>query len=155
MGFLMKFIILILLFCKIVFASNYLFLVEEYNKELELEAKIISKIASNSLHKDVKIFIPQLEDKEKKIYSKIVALANNCDESNFVFVKRANLKKECNLTNKIFFTNDYKKLLKEDKYIGAFFWSKSRPNIVFVKNRLEKNKVTLPNDFNQYIEDFK
>ena len=35
-----------------------------------------------------------------------------------------------------------------------FFECKGRPNIVFIKSRLEKKGIELPNSYNQYIENF-
>lgn len=58
----------------------------------------------------------------------------------------------CDNTKRLFFTNNYRKLLSDDKYYGALFWNKSRPNIVFIKNRLDKKAIVLPSTFNQFIE---
>ena len=56
--------------------------------------------------------------------------------------------------NQIFFTNNYEKLLKDNRYLGAFFWNKSRPNITFIKARLEKQKIELSKDYDKFVEDF-
>ena len=56
-------------------------------------------------------------------------------------------------TNKLFITNDYKKLLKDNKYAGAFFWNNSRPNITFIKNRLENQNINLSTDYEKFVED--
>lgn len=148
----MKAIILILTLSSFIFASSdYLFLVKKYNKDIELEAQIISEISTNIItNEEVKLFIPNITDDEKEIYSKLFQLANECD-ANFIFKKR-----DYNFIcekNQIYFTNNYNKLISDAKYIGAFFWSKSRPNIVLIRERLKQKKVKLSEEYERYIED--
>ncbi|QDF28268.1 hypothetical protein [Halarcobacter anaerophilus] len=137
-------------------ARNYTYLIDEYDKVIDLEAKIISKIAKDIVKdKKVKLYIPHLKRLDEKVYSSKVDLVHNCEEANFIFIKyKVNLKKCEGEKNKIFFTNNYKKLLKNRKFLGAFFWSKSRPNIVLIKKRLNKKRIKLPKEYNQFIEDY-
>ncbi len=137
-------------------SENYTFLLKEYNKEIELEAKIISNIAKNLIPKKDKlsIFIPEITDLEKSIYSEPFYIVNNCNDADFIYLRNNSDLESCNIHNKIYFTNNYDSLLKNDKFIGAFFWSKSRPNIVFVKNRLNKNNIKLPEIYEKFIEEF-
>jgi len=148
----MKILSLVFLIVSFSYAQSYTFLLNKYDKELELESKIIEKIASSSLSKDIVLFIPKITEAEKKIYSKIFTIGRTCEESNFVFVKK-NSTDESLCKNKLYFTNNYKKLLSNNKFFGAFFWSKSRPNIVFIKSRLAKNNISLPNSYYQFVED--
>lgn len=134
--------------------AQYLFLVDSYDKEIELEAKIIAKIAQASLNEEIKLYIPDISDQEKQIYEQFFTLAKDCEEANFIFNKRTTLS-PCENSKKLCFTNNYRKLLSDKKYYGAFFWSKSRPNIVFVKERLAKNSVRLSPEYAQFIEELK
>lgn len=136
--------------------NQYTFLVNKYDKEIELEAKIVSKIALTSLNKEQPLlYIPQISQSEKEIYSQFFKLSSSCDDANFVFVKKSkDIFKECQKYDKLFFTNNYQKLLLDSRYFGAFFWNKSRPNIVFIKERLEYQSIKLPNEYEQFIEDF-
>lgn len=148
------FIILLTLF-SFSYSETYTFLVNKYDKEIELEAKIIAKIATSSVNQKIKLYIPEITEVEKKIYSDYFMLSSTCENSNFVFVKKSiENKKLCKGTNKLFFTNNYQKLLTDKKYYGAFFWNKSRPNIVFIKDRLQQKKIVLPKSYEQFIEDF-
>lgn len=151
----MRVFILLFTFLSVSFAENYTFLVQPYSKEVELEAKIIAEIATSSLHEEIKLFIPNISEMEKKVYSKYFTLSPQCETSNFVFVnKTVENGALCDNTKRLFFTNNYRKLLSDDKYFGALFWNKSRPNIVFSKMRLEKRAIVLPSTFNQFIEGF-
>jgi len=149
--------VLILLFTLLSFLSseNYTFLVQPYSKEAELEAKIIAEIATASLHGKIKLFIPHMSEMEEKVYSKYFTLSSKCETSNFVFVNKAVEKESlCDNTNRLFFTNNYRKLLSDEKYFGALFWNKSRPNIVFIQKRLEIKAIELPKTFDQFVENF-
>ena len=152
--------ILFLIFCFINLlnaSENYTFLVKEYNKEIELEAKIISNIVQNLKfgHEKVSLYIPEISETEKNIYSSFFNIASSCNDADFVFVKNEKTSNQpCSGNKKIFFTNNYDLLLKNEQFIGAFFWSKSRPNIVFVKNRLTKRNIILPEIYDKFIEEF-
>jgi len=57
-------------------------------------------------------------------------------------------------TEKILFAGSYKVLKNyKNKAIGGFFWQKGRPNILFLKQNLEKEGVTLPLKLNKYIKE--
>ncbi|MFA9373263.1 MAG: hypothetical protein ACERKK_03795 [Poseidonibacter sp.] len=151
----MKILILILSFLSFAYSEQYTFLVNKYDKEIELEAKIISNIANASVKNEIKLFIPKITDTEKKIYSKFFTLSSTCEDSNFIYIKRpVEIDTLCQSQDKIFFTNNYQRLLHKKRFFGAFFWSKSRPNIVFIKDRLEENSINLPSTYNQFIEEF-
>lgn len=151
----MKKILLILVFINSVFASSHTFLVNKYNKELELEAKIVSNIAKNVLNKDIKIYIPNITEDEKNIYSKYFEVVQKCEDANFAFIKdQRALRTSCNNKEKVYFTNSYRKLMGDDRFIGAFFWSKSRPNVIFLQKRLDEYKIVLPSSYEKYIENF-
>jgi len=138
-----------------VFAEPYTFLVKQYDKEVELEAKIISNIANASTSNKIHLFIPEISQSEKEIYANFFTLVNDCSQANFVFVKKQlNIDALCQEKEKLFFTNNYQKLLSDNRYFGAFFWNKSRPNIVFIKQRLEDKHITLSSEYQQFIEDF-
>jgi hypothetical protein len=55
--------------------------------------------------------------------------------------------------DKIIFTTNYRILRQNSDIIGAFYWSKGRPQIIFIRPRLEKKKITLPDNFKKYIVD--
>jgi len=149
----MKKLLLAILLASFSYAQSYTFIVKKYDKEIELESKIIGEIANSSVKNKVILYIPKITEIEKKVYSKYFTIGKTCAESNFIFEKKNVDEVQCGIKNKLFFTNNYKKLLSDTKYFGAFFWSKSRPNIVFVENRLAKYNISLPSSYKQFIED--
>jgi len=55
--------------------------------------------------------------------------------------------------DKIIFVLDYTLLRKHTNAVGAFYWKKGRPNIVFIRPRLEQYKIKLSKSYDKYIED--
>ena len=149
----MRAFILLLLVVSYLFGEQYVFLLNKSDTEKEYEAKIISKIASVSLKDKIKVYIPNISKEEKKIYLKYFYVTKSCHMANFIFDNKGSIPVECQNSDKLFFTNNYRRLLSDRKYYGAFFWNKSRPNIVFIKKRLKEYNVKLPTEYSQYIED--
>ncbi len=58
---------------------------------------------------------------------------------------------ECH--EKTIFANSYRLLRSSPQIVGAFFWSKGRPNIVFYKERLDRHGITLSDEYERYIEE--
>jgi len=149
----MKILILLFSIFSFGYTQQYVFMVDKYNKEVELEAKIISKIASSSIKEKIKLYIPKISQQDKEIYSKYFDLSLDCESANFIFDKKGLIETSCKKFDKLFFTNNYKRLISNKKYYGAFFWNKSRPNIVFVKQRLMDNNINISKEHKQFIED--
>lgn len=137
-------------------AQNYTFMLDTYTKETELEATIIKRLASASLPKEeIRLFIPEISELEQKVYQKFFTLSSNCEDANFVFVKKSlDITSYCKDTKKLILTSNYRKLLSDERYYGAFFWQKSRPNITFISQRLQQHGVKLPVEFDKFVEDF-
>ncbi|AFL67779.1 hypothetical protein [Sulfurospirillum barnesii] len=151
----MKALYLSLIIVHLCYAEHYTFLVQPYSKEVELEAKIIYEIASASLEENITLFIPNISSMEEKVYTNYFTLTQECEKANFIFINKAEEMPPCPSTKKrLFFTNNYRKLLSNKHFFGALFWNKSRPNIVFSQKRLEEKAITLPQNFHQFIESF-
>lgn len=50
-----------------------------------------------------------------------------------------------------FFTTSYKLLKQYPKIIGAFYWKKGRSQLLFVKGRLEKRNIRLPQEYQKFV----
>lgn len=152
----MRIFYFILILANLLYAQNYTFMLDAYTKETELEATIIQKVAAASLpNKEIRLFIPDISELEQKVYQEFFTLTTSCKDANFVFVKKSvDISGYCRDTKKLFLTNNYRKLLNDERYYGAFFWQKSRPNITFIAQRLQKQGVELPLEFDKFVEDF-
>jgi hypothetical protein len=152
-GVLMKILLILLTLFSLGFAEQKVFMLDGYDKEIELEAKIVHKISSDIFKRRANIYIPDISEKSKEIYSKYFDISKSCFDADFVFDKNNLSEQECIGAKTIYFTNNYRRLMSSPKYIGAFFWNKSRPNIVFIKDRLDKKRIYLSSEYKKYIED--
>jgi len=75
----------------------------------------------------------------------------NCEESDIIILhSMEELSSKC--SDKLIFTNYYKTYISNEEIVGAFFWQKGRPNIVFRREVLQDKKIILSASFNKYIE---
>lgn len=59
-------------------------------------------------------------------------------------------------SDKAVFANGYLVLQRsKGNAVGGFYWQKGRPNLVFVKNKLQEFGIVLPKNLRGYIEDIK
>ncbi|MCK9337069.1 MAG: hypothetical protein M0P43_04465 [Arcobacteraceae bacterium] len=151
----MKILILLLTLAYGIYGNNYLFLMEKELNEIELESKIVAKIAQDLVgQNEVKVYLTHYNIEEQEAYKKFINITSHCVEADIIFLKKnKTLDSSCEGLNKIILTNSYQQFVEDDTIIGAFFWAKARPNIVFSKNRLKQNNITLPQSYNQFIED--
>lgn len=158
MDILMNKIIFYLIFIiELLNGDNYVFLMQKSSAEIELEAKIVSKIAKDIFKTNhVVIFMPNQKQDVLDIYSQFAIITNSCEEANLIFIKDQSIapKEECIKKQKLILTNNYKRLLSDEKFSGAFFWSKARPNIVFSKSKLAQAGINLPTSYSQFVEEF-
>lgn len=134
-------------------ASSHTYLLDEYSDEIEQEAKIVTKIAKDILNGDVpRVYIPKATNLEYEIYSQMATVVDSCEKANFIFVKH-NERPSCRgVDEKIILTNNYKHLSNDSACIGAFYWNKNRPNIIFLEERLKSKNIKLSNMYDKYIE---
>lgn len=109
----MKYIIILFILVSTLFSESIYFSQNALNT-VELEAKIISKIATDLLNEPKMCIIGNLKCPEKYI-SKNIKIYENCEKANFVYLKKGSDIKELKHLdkNKIFFTDD-KGLIKKN-----------------------------------------
>ena len=90
------------------------------------------------------------EIKSLKLYPDGLNIVTECTKADIVILSTTkNIPSECK--EKILFGTRYSHL-KNSNVIGAFFWQKGRPNILFYQDRLEQNSIKLDSSFDKYIE---
>ncbi len=134
----MKNILLILLSCTLAFADD-----------VSLEKKIYeSFFDALSTEKTPKVYVDSKKE-SLSLSSNTFTLVNSCKEADIVVMTQSDLPEVCQ--SKIVFGTRYHHL-KNDFVVGAFFWQKGRPNIVFIEDRLIVKKITLPESLQDYLE---
>jgi len=119
---------------------------------INYELKIYDALLSNIFPNKKSIYVWSDSKKREKILSKLkdIKLVSNQNNADILIINNTkNI-----ISNKLKFATSYKmlKYYKNDA-IGGFYWKKGRPNILFLKQNLIKHDISLPNSFNDYIED--
>lgn len=134
-------------------------LFERNEDPAKLEIQIIEKILTDMMgREDVRVVLlgRGSEGAEEKIYkySKRLIIVRNCAEADVLLLTGAvELEGECRV--KPAFSLDRKSLKNLDNCVGAFYWKKGRPNIIFLRERLIRLKINLPSEYNRFIESFR
>ena len=129
--------------------------IEKLPEEIQLEVKILEKISVDISKKDkVNVFVLGYNPKYLKRYSKVFKVVQECSVADIIIAKENddNVLSQCPKNIPGIALNYV--LLKEDEiFIGALFWYKGRPNLVFIKSRLEKFHIRLPKSYSKFIEE--
>lgn len=51
----------------------------------------------------------------------------------------------------VLFVTDYHLLEKSLDVVGAFYWRKGRSQLLFIKNRLDRYRIVLPEEYNDFL----
>lgn len=147
----MKYIIILFILVSTLFSESIYFSQNALNT-VELEAKIISKIATDLLNEPKMCIIGNLKCPEKYI-SKNIKIYENCEKANFVYLKKGSDIKELKHLdkNKIFFTDDKHKFKETNDFFGAFYWFKSRPNVRISSQKAIELNIKIPDNYSKFV----
>ncbi|MEA2111948.1 MAG: hypothetical protein U9P71_07875 [Campylobacterota bacterium] len=118
--------------------------------DTQLAIKIYNSIAHECTKKvEAKIYLHG--DLDILYNNKSINRTYDCADADFVITSTLlGLPSECN--SKIIFSNKYRLFKQSNRVVGAFFWQKGRPNIIFDRERLQKSGIELSDNFQKYIE---
>ena len=118
-------------------------------KEIKIHDSIAKSIFSKG---EVKTYIPS-SDLHSKIseYSKVMEPSPLLDASYIILSDALDI----NTENAVLFVTDYKLLKKYKNAVGAFYWKKGRPTIIFIRERVERKNISLPSSLEKYLENEK
>jgi len=121
-----------------------------YANDMQLEAAIFNKVIMAITQKQSpKVYIYRSNEALQSYPGKLEIVAR-CKDADIVILSTLKALPEA-CKNKILFGTRYQHLY-ENRVIGAFFWQKGRPNILFYEQRLDFNHIKLDVSFNKYIE---
>ena len=124
-----------------------------YSSETLIAAKIIDKTVAALFPEKLKLKSWGSTAYHRDIISKSTRLieTKTADEAEFYLVGATvpmHIDEE-----RVIFTTDIDLFYEDERVIGAFFWQKGRPNLIFLRDRLEKYKLPLSGELEAYIED--
>jgi len=138
----MQKIILILILC-----TSFL------NASNDISTKIIATLLKQLEGNKYRVWIDPHTEKNSIIITKEqLNTTKHCEDASILLLySDTPIDSKCK--NKVIFVLDYALLHKNTNAVGAFYWKKGRPNIVFIRPRLEQYKLKLSKSYDKYIED--
>ncbi|MCD6433415.1 MAG: hypothetical protein J7L21_05175 [Sulfurimonas sp.] len=129
----------------------FFLIISTVNAENSQKASSIFNMITKSITKKTEpvIYIHK-EVKSLQLFPGNIKIVKECEEADIIILSTLkNIPSKCR--EKLLFGTRYSHLDNEN-VIGAFFWQKGRPNILFYKKRLELNGIKLDSSYNKYIE---
>jgi len=120
---------------------------------LSIEQKIVDKIAHALFpyKRVVNVYSYGLEDTSLFQNNSDVKLVSSIDKADILFIAKGDFDQK-KISKKPMIVLSYSLLKKYPSALGAYYFQKSRPNIVMLEPRLKKMHIKLPNEFERYIE---
>jgi hypothetical protein len=111
----------------------------------------MDKISSVLIKKENSLILTN-DLRNREIISHSIKMKNisSCVNADMIITHTKDIPK-CDKKVLVFVTN-YLAFKSLPEAIGAFFYQKGRPNIIFREENLKKHDIVLPSEFNKYIE---
>lgn len=110
------------------------------------ESKIIGLIFHSLFNSKTILIYTNSKEKKEIITEAGFLYTDSCKEATIAYL--SDYSKECK--NKPFFTDNYNSFKENPNAIGAFYWKKGRPNILFLEPRLKSFNLKLPYELKKY-----
>lgn len=124
--------------------SQYLF-----SFDIDTASKIYDKLFYAVFKKeDIKVYVNDDEYKKMVLSSQYLKLTQEIEDSDIIIITKVEEINE--IKDKIAFSIDKDLLDQNTNIIGAFYWNKGNPEIIFIKDRLEKYNLNLLESFKKY-----
>jgi len=120
---------------------------------LSIEQKVVNKIthALFPYKKVVSVYSYGLGDTSEFKNNPYTKLVDNVKKADLLFIGKSDFDKK-KISKKPIIVLKYSLLKEYPSALGAYFFQKSRPNIVMLEPRLEKMHIKLPKEFERYTE---
>jgi hypothetical protein len=115
-----------------------------------VEVRLIEKILIDMTDKQpVNVCVINYDANKILNYSKCLRITK-CENADFMIIGKDSEEIDRNKPA-IVFGEDLIKKVKNT--ISALYWKKDRPQLIFIKNRLDKYKIQLPSEYKGYLVD--
>jgi hypothetical protein len=111
------------------------------------EIKIVEFVLL-AIDRDIKVYADESRKIELLKKSRLKRV-DNCSKASIVYA--SSLPPQCR--DKPLFTDSYRTFRDSSNAIGAFYWRKGRPNILFLKPRLSKFNLKVSKKLRKYLLD--
>jgi hypothetical protein len=115
-----------------------------------IEVRLIEKILIDMANKQpVNVCVINYNANKILNYSTYLRITK-CENADFMIIGKDT--EEINY-NKPAIVFDEDLIKKVKNAVGALYWKKGRPQLIFIKNRLDKYKIQLPSEYKGYLVD--
>ena len=122
-----------------------------FSFDIETSSKIYDKLFYAIFKKEnIKVYVNDNEYKKMILSSEYLKLTDKIEDSEIVIITKKEEIKE--IKDKIAFGTEKDFLEIDANIIGAFYWKKGVPEIIFIKKKLEKNNLQLLEGFEKYAK---
>jgi hypothetical protein len=115
-----------------------------------VEVRLIEKILTDMADKQfVNACVINYDVSKILNYSKYLRITN-CENADFMIIGKDFGEIDYNKPAIVF---DEDLIKKVKNAVGALYWKKGRPQLIFIKSRLDKYKIQLPSEYKGYLVD--
>jgi hypothetical protein len=115
-----------------------------------VEVRLIEKILIDMTDKQpVNVCVINYDVNRILHYSTYLRITK-CENADFMIIGKDAEEINCNKPAIVF---DEDLIKKVKNAVGILYWKKGRPQLIFIKNRLDKYKIQLPNEYRGYLVD--
>lgn len=119
--------------------------------DLKLHAKMMDKLATDIINKEQTTICDPTYGRSYSPYLKRAQMLNTCSDGDIAIVSSASQIQ--GHKNQIIIVTNYNLLNTIPEAIGAFYWQKGRPNLVFIRSRLIEKQVRLSSEYIKLVDE--
>ncbi len=110
----------------------------------------------------INVYTDDKEYRDVFAYSKRMVLTDESEKPDIILItdrstlfkiKRVNQWSVEKGEKPILFVTDYRLLKYSFDIVGAFYWKKGRSQLLFIKNRLDRYRIVLPREYEDFLVD--
>ncbi len=118
----------------------------------EVKLRLISVIAHALVKKQVvSIYLGDKDFLSNPNNMDHIVFVKSCERADLIIVSDpGRIKRRCR--NKLIFVTNYNGFKRSPVVIGALFWQKGRPVLVFKGSNLRRRHIRLPKEMNKYVD---
>lgn len=141
----------------LIFYYNGLYALER-ESTLKMYHAIFAALSAKTMNS---VYVTDKEYRKVFTTSKRIVLAKKPEESDIILITNSSTLQDIlernsineNVKKPILFVTDYRFLKDAEDAVGAFYWRKGRSQLLFIKKRLEEQKIQLPKAYQNFMID--
>lgn len=120
----------------------------------DIKSQLIGMITKELIQKkEIKVCAFDEEYKKLKGDAFHFKLVDTCEETDLIITQSmSHIPLECQNNKALILMTKYQEYKKSSLPIGALFWQKGRPNLIFSVTRFQELSLAIPPSFDQYME---